>query len=93
MKCADCGLPEDRRHLCDRWDCLTPSPVIATSPYLNKPLRGLAEVLATRAPLFDCSPRIAIKLARCAEIARVQRRQPAHPRAPWTEEDYVNLNA
>lgn len=78
MKCADCGLPEDRRHLCDRPGCLTraSSPVVATSPYLNKPLRSLAEVEALRAdrpaPLFDCSPRIAIKLARCAEIARAQ---------------------
>ena len=98
MKCVDCGLPEDRRHLCDRMDCLTraSSPVIATSPYLNKPLRSLAEVEALRAdrpaPLFDCSPRIAIKLARCAEIARSQlAKTKADTLVVWTDEDFAIL--
>ena len=58
-----------------------------TSPYLNKPLRSVAEVEAQR--LFDCSPRMAVKLARCNEIARSQlAKTKADTLVVWTEEDF-----
>ena len=39
-KCSDCGLPEDRIHLCDRWSC-GKSPTALPNRYEGSQVRNI----------------------------------------------------